>query len=334
MIEPPQPGFTGVVWEAREPDRLTRELSTGPGAVPMAEAGAAWGRLAATMGGAVVEYEQIIAELRLAWQSNTSNAVLERISTLRDWITDAASAAANNALRAESQAAAHQLARLTMPNAGDIAAIQQLQQTIAALGAAMGAPIRAVAASTDTESDAAKAAASRVMRSYEAATEPLALPWEQQQPPVIAPAVALESEQGGTAVPERGSASVPGGMPAMALPPGLLGAIAPARTPGAYRTPVYAQAAAVTEAPVPQVVSTQQTGTTPMVPPGAMGAGAAAAGDEEYQPEAHASVAESGDALGEGLGIVSAPAVLGAIEHPVAYEQASVPSERATGGAG
>ncbi|MGY2063242.1 PPE domain-containing protein, partial [Nocardia gipuzkoensis] len=64
MIEPPRTGFTGVVWEAREAGKLAQDLTTGAGPVPMAEAGAAWTRLAAGFGAAAVEYEVILTQLR------------------------------------------------------------------------------------------------------------------------------------------------------------------------------------------------------------------------------------------------------------------------------
>src|SRR5262245_45847141 len=81
-----------------------RELTTGPGSIPMAQAGQAWGGLAAGLGEAVVEYESIIGDVRQAWQSGTGDAVAERITALRDWLIDAAAGATANAAKAEVQA--------------------------------------------------------------------------------------------------------------------------------------------------------------------------------------------------------------------------------------
>ncbi|TLG11447.1 PPE domain-containing protein [Nocardia cyriacigeorgica] len=311
MIEPPQPGFTGVVWEARQPDRLARELGTGPGSLPMAEAAAAWVQLAAELGTAVVDFERVVLGLRGAWQSGTSREVLDKVSRLRDWLTEAAGAAASNAVRAETQVAAYEVARLAMPNSAEIQAIQEIQRLLEQVGSALGAPIQAVAATTDADADAAKAAASRVMRGYESASEPLARPWTQQPPPVIVPAAALEAEQVPAAAPQPATpAALPPVTPGMFAPGGGgLGPIPRAKT-------TY-QAAACTESATTEtveVVAPQQVpashGTVPLVP-GSPFAAAAGAQEEEYQSRA----GDAGtDVLGDNLGIVSAPAVLGAPE--------------------
>ncbi|MFI7671109.1 PPE domain-containing protein [Nocardia sp. NPDC049526] len=316
MIEPPQPGFTGVVWGAREPERLARELSTGPGAVPMAEAGAAWTRLAAGFGTAVAEYELIVASMRGAWQSTTSGPVLDRISRLRDWLADAATAAGNNAVRAETQAAAYELARLTMPHTAEIQAIQAVQRMLESIGGALGAPIEAVAAQADTDADMAKAAAARVMQTYEAATEPLATPWIQQEPPVIASPAALAVEE--ASAPATAATSA---MPALsAITPGMfmpggIGAVPTLTKLQPYRAPVFTEAPAPVEVttPPPVPTATASSSALPMVP-GAMAAGTGAE-EQEYAPRA---AAVTGDAIGADLGIAAAPAVLGAPDAPAA----------------
>lgn len=328
MIEPPQPGFTGVVWEAVEPERMARELTTGPGAVPLAEAGAAWGRLAESFGTAVVEYEQIVASLRGAWQSTTSRDVLDRVSRLRDWLMEAASAAADHAVKAQTQAAAYEVARLAMPDGGELAALAEAKRLLEAMTAGLGAPIQAVAARTDADSDVAKATASRVMRAYEAATEPLAMPWEQREPPALVSAAALEAEQSGQAAATAVAGSTAPGTVGMIRPAGFgLGAIPRAKT--AYQTPVPVQAPvaeAVTQAtPATQPVPAGGGSSVPLLP-GAVGA-AGSAQEQEY--EAQTGAAPVGDALGADLGIVAAPAVLGA------PESMATPSDRgATAGGG
>lgn len=328
MIEPPQPGFTGVVWGAREPDRLARELSTGPGAVPMAEAGVAWARLAAGFGTAVAEYDMIVASMRGAWQSSTSGPVLDRISRLRDWLADAATAASNNAVRAETQAAAYELARLTMPHTAEIQAIQAVQRMLESIGGALGAPLQAVAATSDTDADMAKAAAARVMQTYEAATEPLATPWIQQEPPVIASPAALAAEQ--TSAPASTATSAMPVLPAITpgmFAPGGLGAV-PKLQP--YRAPVVTETPVPVEVGPPQPVptTTASSSALPMVP-GAMSAGAGAE-EEEHTPRA---AAVTGDAIGADLGIAAAPAVLGAPEVVGAPEAPAATGRTASGGA-
>ncbi|MFC4377452.1 PPE domain-containing protein [Nocardia halotolerans] len=311
MIEPPQPGFTGVVWEAREPHKLATDLTTGAGPMPMADAAAAWTRLAAAFGAAVLDYEQVLHTLRASWTSGASEQVWQRISTLREWLLDTATAASANAARWQAQVLAYEVAAMAMPNTADIAAITAMQQALEQVGSALGAPVKAIAAQTDADADVAKAVASRVMRSYEAATEPLATPWVHPPPPPIAPETALSGEQsarpsanpatpGIAAVPRVGAA----GLGAMPMP-------APVQT--AYRAPTFAQstAAVTSTTPQPTQVSTP-TGHAPLVP-GAMAAGAGAQDSAARFPRAGIAYEESDQLVTEGE-IRAAPAVLGVAE--------------------
>ncbi len=312
MIEPPQSGFTGVVWESRQPDQLARDLGTGPGPIPMAEAGATWAHLASSFGAAAVEYEAILVTLRGAWQSVSSATVHDRISSLRDWLGGAAQAASANAARAEQQAAANELARLTMPNIADIQLIQQAEQMLQQIGLGLGAPIQAVAAMTDTNADAAKAAAARVMRVYEAATEPLAIPWVQDKPPVLSSGAALAAER---SVGQRPSSTMPelGAIPAMpAMPanfdPAAFAVAAP--SPTAYIAPSYTESEVPQrvpqEVPVSAAEATAPSSPMPMTPMG----GGGVPTPVEVVHRAGITV-EGADVIGIGNGIVSAPAVLG-----------------------
>ncbi|MGY1979742.1 PPE domain-containing protein [Nocardia gipuzkoensis] len=328
MIEPPQPGFTGVVWTARPPERLARDLATGPGAVPMAEAVTAWSRLAASFGAAVVEYEKVLADMRGAWQSGRSDEVIHRVTTLRDWLVDAAAAAAANAARFQAQVTAYEIARLAMPNTADLEAIQQVQRTLESMSGMLGAPIRAVAAQTDAEQDMAKAVASRVMQNYEMATEPLAMPWQHQQPPVVAPDQALTAERTASPAEVAKSTAAPYG----AVPIGMVPVHAMPRVPTAYRAPVYAQSGATSEVvprttPVPAVSAGGQP--APLAP-GAMGsAGAAQDGARFPRAGLPGDVSDQIGAEGE---IQAAPAVLGGAE-PAARAVAPTETRPETGGA-
>ncbi|MFD4460674.1 PPE domain-containing protein [Nocardia sp. NPDC058480] len=309
MIEPPQPGFTGVVWEAREPQRLATELTTGSGPMPMVDAAAAWTRLAAAFGAAVLDYEQVLATLRGAWQSGRSDEVWQRVSTLRDWLVETAAAATANAARMHAQVLAYEVAALAMPNTADIAAIAEMQKALEAIGAVLGAPIKAVAAHNDAEADVAKAVASRVMRSYEAATEPLATPWLHVPPPPIVPETALAAEQTGGQAASAATASALPGMGMLGLG-GLPAMPAPVQT--AYRAPVFAQtAAAVAPAAQPAPVATPAGHTTPIAP----GPMATAAGGQDAArfPRAGLAYEEADQLVAEGE-IQAAPAVLGVAE--------------------
>jgi PPE-repeat protein len=317
MIQPPQqPGFTGVVWEAREPDRLARDLGTGPGPLPMAEAGATWTHLATSFGAAAAEYEAIIVSLRGAWQSATSAGVHDRISTLRDWLAGAAQEAAANAAKAEEQAAANELARLTMPNIADIQAIQAAAQMLRQIGVSMGAPVQAIAAVTDHDSEIAKATSARVMRIYEAATEPLATPWVLDQPPQLTAGTALAAEQAGAQAPKLPE---PEQMTAAALSsnvdPASFAVAPPTKT--AYRAPSFVESATTAEdaeQAVP-VSPASSGGSMPASSFSAVAPGAAAAALQSQEHRAGIAV-DGADVIGIDNGIVSAPEVLGGSSAP------------------
>ncbi|MEU6561149.1 PPE domain-containing protein [Nocardia nova] len=310
MVEPPGDGFTGVVWEARPTERLARELTTGPGSVPMAEAGAAWGRIAANFGAAVVDYDRIVAEIRGHWQSEHSDEIVERIARMRDWLLDATTAAGRNATHAGEQAAAYEVARLAMPHTAEIAALEQAMKAVQAVGASLGAPLVGVAADISADQDVAKSGAARVMRTYEAATEPLAVPWQQIEPPVLATADALAGEQAAVA-PESASLPVMPTVPAM---PNLASFAVPRTLTGTRMQTVVRVAQSSEFTAVPAGVS--QTGVTGgQAVPAAAGPAAAGAQNEE-EHTARAGVAD-GPAVGAfeiEAGLAAAPPVLGGAE--------------------
>jgi PPE-repeat protein len=307
MIEPPQPGFTGVVWEAREPDKLATDLTAGAGPMPMADAAAAWTRLAAAFGAAVLDYEQVLQTLRGSWQSGSSELVWERISTLREWLLETAAAATANAARMQAQVLAYEVAAIAMPNTADIAAITAMQQALEQVGTALGAPIKAIAAQTDADADVAKAVASRVMRSYEAATEPMATPWLHAPPPPIAPEAALTGEKSGQAATP--SAAAMPGVGAIGL--GALPSM-PAPVQTAYRAPTFVQSTATVGATTQSApVTTTPAGHSAPLVPGAMAQGGGQ--DTARFPRAGLAYEESDQLVAEGE-IQAAPAVLGVAE--------------------
>ncbi|MEV6222869.1 PPE domain-containing protein [Nocardia fluminea] len=310
MIEPPQPGFTGVVWEAREPDKLAADLTAGAGPMPMADAAAAWTRLAAAFGAAVLDYEQVLQTLRGSWKSGSSELVWERISTLREWLLETAAAATANAARMQAQVLAYEVAAIAMPNSADIAAITAMQQALEQVGTALGAPIKAIAAQTDAEADVAKAVASRVMRSYEAATEPLATPWLHAPPPPIAPEAALTGEKSGQGASPTPSAAAMPGIGAVGF--GMLPSM-PAPVQTAYRAPTFVQSATTVGATTQSapVTATPAGQSAPLVP-GAMAQGGGQDSAARF-PRAGLAYEESDQLVAEGE-IQAAPAVLGVAE--------------------
>ncbi|MEU4342648.1 PPE domain-containing protein [Nocardia sp. NPDC023852] len=310
MVEPPVAGFTGVIWEARPTEQLSRDLTTGRGAIPMAEAGAAWAELAVSFGAAVVEYDQIIAKIRESWRSAESSAAIDRIARLRDWLVDAAAAAGHNASRASGQAVAYEVARLAMPHVTEIAALEVAKRGIEQAGAALGAPLVAAAAQVDTEQNLAKANAARVMQSYESATTPLATPWHQQHPPVIASSAALDAER---------AAATPTSAPSAAgrVTPATVGAgfrgLAMPRAKAAYHTQTVAQAASTQDVvPVRSTSVPADSGAGRMMPGGMPPAAAMGAAERAVRAGAAASL--GGEAVEIDAGIDVAPPVLGAAE--------------------
>ncbi|MEV5648572.1 PPE domain-containing protein [Nocardia sp. NPDC052254] len=318
MVEPPVIGFTGVVWPARPTEQLARDLTTGRGAAPMAEAGTAWTQLAASFGAAVVEYDQIVAELRELWRSDGSDLVLERIGKLREWLVDAAASAGRNATSAGGQAAAYEVARLAMPHVAEIAALEAAKQSIEHAGAALGAPLVAAAAQVEGEQDLAKADAARVMQGYESATAPLATPWVQAHPPVIATSAALDTERNAAATKTTATPAMPSGgfMPAL---PGLP-AMPLAQT--AYRAQTVAQSVEVVESTAAQPVPMHVEDATGRMVPGGMSPGAAGMsgmGEEERSLRAGAAATpRPGDALHIEAGVEAAPPVLGGVAEQTA----------------
>ncbi len=194
MASPWEAGFTGRVWEAVPADQLVREVTTGPGARPMAEAAGAFEGLAGGLAEAAVEYRAILVALGRGWRSQTGDAVLARVRTLHHWLDDTAVATAAIANHAAAQAAAYQSAAVAMPGAADLAVLRQLTGALTH-GAALGSPVAGIAAELEDHAVTITSLAAEVMRQYEMATTPLAEPWPQQQPPVLTTETALAAEQ-------------------------------------------------------------------------------------------------------------------------------------------
>ncbi|MEV0031884.1 PPE domain-containing protein [Nocardia sp. NPDC050793] len=313
MVEPPIPGFTGVVWEARPTEKLAQDLTTGRGAVPMAEAAQAWTRLGVSFGAAVLEYDQIVKAIGESWRSETSPEILDRITKLREWLLDAAGSAAQNATKTGSQALAYEVARLAMPHVAEIAALEEAKKSVEAIGAGMGAPLVGAAADIDAEQDRAKVNAARVMRVYEEATKPLETPWTQTAPPVIANSAALEAERAASEVR-------PTAMPATALPTSFAAAFARVTPPPRAKTAFTTQAvaAAATAEPTPLPVETAPVAgdsSSRMGVPAAM-APAAAMQDEDRALRAGAASAQPDKPFEVEAGFAAAPAVIGGAAEP------------------
>ncbi|MBO0853863.1 MAG: PPE domain-containing protein [Nocardia sp.] len=314
MVEPPAPGFTGVVWEARPTEQLARELTTGPGPVPMADAAAAWTRLAAEFGAAVPEYDRIVAAIRGHWQSETSDAVLQRISAMREWLAEVATAAARNAEHATRQATSYEIARLAMPHVAEVAALDRAVHAVQALGASLGAPLVGAAAQISADHDAAKADAARIMRTYEAASAPLASHWQQAPPPALATGHALEQEKAVGSAPANKAPAAPE-LPATPAMPNLPTPDFTALNLPRPLTSTHVQQVATTQtsefSTIPAESGASQLSTAQPIP---AGAGPVGTPQPEEERVAGAAPPATGAELGIDAGVAAAPPVLGGVE--------------------
>ncbi|ROZ83455.1 PPE domain-containing protein [Gordonia sp. OPL2] len=202
-------GFTGVVWDARSTERLSTELGDGAGAGPLTQAGVSWAHLASEMSSAAVEYSSILVALGVHWDSSHTSATFEKLTRLAGWFAEAAAVAGRNAVRAESQAAAVTVARLTMPNLAEVDIAEKAMQTATTLGAIAPALVGAAAHAERALHDQRMRAA-RVMDTYESATEPAARPWKDgAAAPNLVSAAPLGAERAARETAARVAASRP-----------------------------------------------------------------------------------------------------------------------------
>ncbi|GAA1479964.1 hypothetical protein GCM10009624_04040 [Gordonia sinesedis] len=274
-------GFTGVLWDARTTERLAADLAAGPGAGPLAEAGAAWGALAADLAETSVAYTAILGRLGVNWQSDRSTAAVEHLASLGRWFVEASAAAAETAARAEAQAAAVAVARLAMPNPAEIDLVGRMRE-VATATAVIAPAIAGAAAHAERAVHEVKLRAARVMETYESASEPVARPWRAAHPaPNLVSAGPLEAEQAARDTAERAAQSpagtgrhaAPAGVPVMA-PVMLAGGIGE-REKTRYAPTVLASGTAV-PVPAPPATAAPPPAPTPVPPPvvpGAMAAG-------------------------------------------------------------
>ncbi|WP_280508608.1 PPE domain-containing protein [Nocardia flavorosea] len=306
MIEPP--GFTGVVWQARPAEQLAHNLNAGAGTAQLAESVAAWTRLSAQFGTALLDYDRILATLRQAWRSDNSTAFLEQITTLRTALEKAAAAAATNATRTADHIVDYEVARAAMPHPVELSALADAQRLLAQVSATLGAPLLATGDETDTQQDVAKTHAARVMRTYETSSEPLAMPWQHEPPQVVAPDTALRAEQAAARTPtppppvSRAVAAFPR-MPTVSIPRELT----------AYRSTPTAQSSPSTQYSPAASTAQPEAGNGRMMP-GAM-AQATGTGDNERNSRGSESPYRSDpdDVAGH---LQAAPAVLGVADAP------------------
>ncbi|MGC4961984.1 PPE domain-containing protein [Gordonia sp. DT218] len=215
-------GFTGVIWDARPTEKLAFDLGDGPGPGPLTDAGLAWAKVSAELASAATEYGSILATLGLNWRSPHTSAAFEKLTRLAPWFAEAAAAAGRNAGRAEGQAAAVTVARLTMPNLVEVDVAETAMHAASVVSALAPALVGAAAHAERALHDQ-KLRAARVMETYEAATEPAARPWIDSRPaPDLVSADPLGAERAARQAAAR-AATHPA--PATSAPPVPMGGI-------------------------------------------------------------------------------------------------------------
>ncbi|GAB85225.1 PPE domain-containing protein [Gordonia rubripertincta] len=265
-------GFTGVNWDARTSEQLAADLGAGPGPAPLVEAGAAWATLATEIGEAGIEYAAVLGRLGVHWQSAHTSAAFEKLTRLAPWFAETAAEAAENAVRAEAQAAATTVARLTMPNLAEVEVVEKFHE-IATTATAVAPIIAGAAAEAERAMVQQRMRATRVMQTYENATEPVGKPWaSSRRAPDLVSGKALASEEAAaaraaappTVTPPVAPAMSPmiGGMPGVYAPPAEKLRFAPTVVAGAGSS-----AATPVSAP-PSPTTTQGPGVPPPIAPG------------------------------------------------------------------
>ncbi|WP_101949774.1 PPE domain-containing protein [Mycobacterium sp. 3519A] len=275
-------GFTNVVWESRSTEQLARDLTDGPGPASVGEAGAAWIRVANEFAAISTDFDKLVTRLKTVWDSQASNAAVQRLEEFAKWLQAASLSAAGNGQRAEEAAVANTVAVLAMPSVSEAVEAKAAQDMMASLAAYNGAILTGNFAEFDEAATADQANAAAVMTQYEDAVAPLAQPWEQPVPPEVSKGNALGAERGGgsggSGGAAGGSGAAGGGAPAVPLMPMLPNEVKSTADAKALQKTTFAAAGGSGAAGM---------GGTPYGPMGAMGRGGDHRGDyESTQPAA------------------------------------------------
>ena len=183
-------GFTGVEWENRTALRLTTDLAAGPGAMPLAEAAAAWTGAGGDLAQIGVDLSATVRRLGTVWSVADGPEVSAALRRIVDWIAEISRSAHQSGDLADRQAAAVEVARRTMPHP-DTMAGTELSRALAAIGPA-GAVLLGIMADVEHAQQSGRLRAARVMAAYEqAATEAVRSWYAPTGPPT-----ALATKQG------------------------------------------------------------------------------------------------------------------------------------------
>lgn len=187
-------GFTNVAWEARDTERLARDLTDGPGPAPVGQAGAAWVRVADQLAAIANDYQRIAEQLTTSFEGRTTGRAARRIDEFARWLQALALSAAGNGERAEEAAVANGVAVMTMPSVSDVIEARAELDMMNSLAAYNGAILNGRFAEIDEAVAAGHASAADVMYRYEQSCTELAQPWDQPMPPDSSDGSALRAE--------------------------------------------------------------------------------------------------------------------------------------------
>jgi hypothetical protein len=275
-------GFTNVVWASRSTEQLARDLTDGPGPGSVGNAGAAWVRVANEFANISGDFDKLVTRLRTVWDSQASDAAVQRLEDFGKWLQAVSLNAAANGQRAEEAAVANTVAVLAMPSVSEAIEAKAAQDMMASLAAYNGAVLTGNFAEFDEAATADQANAAAVMTQYEDAVAHLAQPWEQAPPPQVSKGNALKAEEsaGGEAAGggSGGGGAAGGGAPAIPLAPMTANEVKSSVDPKSLQKTGFASAGG----------SGAAGGTTgaPYAPMGAMGRGDHRSDYESTQPAA------------------------------------------------
>ena len=225
-------GFTGVVWEARTPQRLAADLRTGPGERPLTAATCDWRAVAVELESAADEVDALLAGLGEAWISGAAGVVAARLGEVGGWLRAQAARADDVSVSAHAHAIGVVVARTTMPHPAETDAAVTVRDKV--LGHDPVSALTGAAGAVEWLIEQQRLAASRVMSAYETAAErvclatPIPLP-----PPPLPAAVAAATAAVTRAVESPGSVSA---LPtaAAAMPAAIVGMAGAPRPRTAY----------------------------------------------------------------------------------------------------
>ncbi|OBJ12691.1 hypothetical protein A5624_10615 [Mycobacterium sp. 1482292.6] len=212
-------GFTNVAWESRSAEQLARGLTTGPGPMPVGQAGAAWVRVADEWASISKEYDKVVDQIKTSFASRGADAVARKLDEFGQWLRSASLCAADNGRRAEQAAVAYSAAVLAMPSVSEAIETRTAHDVMASLAAYNGAVLNGQFAEFDQALAAHQANASAVMYQYEEACSGLAAPWQQPPVPHVSRGDVHESDRHAKSDDDGVGSVHPGGGGGAAVPP-------------------------------------------------------------------------------------------------------------------